>query len=63
MSSPDVPNRPAAPLLPEEEVRNLDSLRRKRLRGATLLTGKSRPTMGATLIGGAGSVPSPGSAS
>lgn len=51
MGAPDMPDPPKLPPVPPE-VREEDLTARRRLRGATLISGTSRPTLGSTLIGG-----------
>lgn len=57
MGSPDFPDPAPPPVLPPlDEVRNLDTFRKRRLRGATLLAGrrtKNEGTLGASILGGA----------
>lgn len=57
MASPDIPDPPPPPVLPPlDEVRNLDVLRQRRIRGATLLAGRRTQnpgTLGASITGGA----------
>lgn len=58
MGSPDIPDPVAPPVLPAiDEVRNIDSLRNRRLKGATLLAGrrtKNEGSLGASILGGIG---------
>lgn len=52
MASPKAPDPPPLPPIPPE-VREEDLTARRRLRGATLISGgASKPTLGSTLIGG-----------
>jgi hypothetical protein len=57
MASPDFPDPEPPPLLPPlDEVRNLDVLRQRRIRGATLLAGRrtqNQGSLGASITGGA----------
>lgn len=52
MGSPNPPKPPPLPPIPPE-VREEDLTARRRLRGATLISGAGKPaTLGSTLIGG-----------